>query len=627
MRNKLLVYILSCSFLFQSVILIPDVSAIEIPKPYIYTYPPPNSFGMNVFKEVNWSYFKQLFNAHTSWLLEYKRYSTSGWTNGNQYLSINKTWMDDGYWKFGLRLNVPVDVYCARFTFACDLSVLDYIDKGENQIYLNYSIPNTNEYYNCTFDYSDLINIPDIVFTKGKTDNKFWFRFQKDNIKVGNYYFDPTFGYTGDTANIDIVTVGNTEYLYAGASLPAYGGWATSVTIKTGTTLAAACNLHCALYFYNNNSLLAQTETKSVSATSTIYTFNFTGNVVMPCTNYYIAVAPANDYSDAKQRTIRRGSSATQYYKSGVNGANFPNPISGLSTTSSAAPYIYCTYTTNTRQTTYSETLANSINHDYLNADVSIRIFDSEGNNLTVRQVLQDFYTSAELYTSPKVGTHNATIHINTSWLEGNRYYRWILYDSDTFYPSEYARSVYFATRPNITMYENIIDAAGVHQSQYNNYTGFKVWANYTGNAGGSSGSSFKNLSSNMIVCNLSANYSINYTINVSFLMNVSVGTFNYSVNCSNGQNFSAFNKGNDTYSFILSGLDYNLSYCIWVNLSSATQGYDNSTYTVNLSFNASSSANLILTVNRDRFTLGLVIGSFSFILMGYVLYRRKRKS
>ena len=593
MRNKLLVYILTCSFLFQSVILIPNTSAVEIPEPYIYTYAPSNSFGATSFKEVNWSYFKQLFNAHTSWLLEYKRYSTSSWTNGNQYLSINKTWMDDGYWKFGLYLNVPIDVYAARFTFACDLQLLNYVDKGENQIYLNYPISNTDEYYNCTFDYSDLINIPDIIFMKGKTDNKFWFRFQKDNIKAGNYYFDPTFGFTGDTANVDIVTVANVEYLYAGASLPANGGTAYNITIKTGTVLAAACSLHCALYYYPNGSLLAQTETKSVSATSTVYTFNFVTPIVMTYNNYYIAVAPAVDYSDSKQRTIRRGGSGNQYYKSGVNGANFPDPISGLSTTASAAPYIYCSYIANSQQTGSFNIATASINLDNsTNQDIHFSASDVEGNNFTITETLKYYPSSVQIYTS-KTNGYNRTLQINHSQLNRNTFYQWTVLLSDQYYKAGYAYTVVFATISNNTLYENIVDATGTHETAYvNNLTGWKTWANYTGSGGVSSLTLYENIvnaTGTHEYSNMSNHYYVwaNYTGNTTALHH-----FEDIVNAVGTHNHSLQTDG----------------WYIWAN------------YTGNATGN-------ITISSRDRFVLGITIGSFSFIIMGYVLYRRKRKS
>jgi hypothetical protein len=170
----------------------------EEPEPYIYRYASQNSFGIINYKEVNWSYFKSLFNAHTSWILEYKRYSYSDWTNGNQYLSINKTWNENGFWKIGLTLNVPVPVYSARFTFGCDLVVLDYVERSGYEVWLNYTVPGTTEVYSVFFNWSDMASIPNVVFTHGKTNDMFWFRFSRDNIPAGTYYFDPLFGVIAD---------------------------------------------------------------------------------------------------------------------------------------------------------------------------------------------------------------------------------------------------------------------------------------------------------------------------------------------------------------------------------------------------------------------------------------------
>jgi len=49
----------------------PDIEA------YHYWSAPEHSFGISSTKTVNWSYFKQLFLAHTDWMLEYKRYEYS----------------------------------------------------------------------------------------------------------------------------------------------------------------------------------------------------------------------------------------------------------------------------------------------------------------------------------------------------------------------------------------------------------------------------------------------------------------------------------------------------------------------------------------------------------------------
>ena len=162
---------------------------------YDYWYAPPNSFGIKETKSVNWSHFKSLFNAHTDWILEYKRYSYSDWTEGNEYLSVDKTWNETGFWKINLTFTAPVDVYEARFTFACDLVVLDYVEKDGYEIWLNYSA-NETEVYNMMFNWSDLKQYEGIYFNKGVIDDFFWFRFGKQGIPKGEYVFDPSFGYT-----------------------------------------------------------------------------------------------------------------------------------------------------------------------------------------------------------------------------------------------------------------------------------------------------------------------------------------------------------------------------------------------------------------------------------------------
>ncbi len=51
---------------------------------YDYWYAPENSFGIESTKSVNWTFFKQLFLAHTDWMLE-ARVGTGDWFNADQY--------------------------------------------------------------------------------------------------------------------------------------------------------------------------------------------------------------------------------------------------------------------------------------------------------------------------------------------------------------------------------------------------------------------------------------------------------------------------------------------------------------------------------------------------------------
>lgn len=162
---------------------------------YHYWELPEDSMGMPDMKFVNWSYFRQLFLAHTDWMLEYKRYSYSSWTDGSQYLTIERTWHDSGFWKFNLILDVPVYVYSVRFTFGVDLPVLDYVERSGYEVWVNYTA-NATETYSVMFNWSDIASIPNLVITKGVQDGMFWFRFRRDNVPAGHYEFDPIFGST-----------------------------------------------------------------------------------------------------------------------------------------------------------------------------------------------------------------------------------------------------------------------------------------------------------------------------------------------------------------------------------------------------------------------------------------------
>ncbi|GAH06120.1 unnamed protein product, partial [marine sediment metagenome] len=133
---------------------------------YNYWYAPENSFGISSTKTVNWSYFKQLFLKHTDWMLEYKRYDYSEWMDDSDYLTIERSWNDTGYWKFNLILDVPVDIYSARFTFGIDISCLQYVERSGHEIWLNYTA-NITETYSVMFNWSDIASIPNLVITKG----------------------------------------------------------------------------------------------------------------------------------------------------------------------------------------------------------------------------------------------------------------------------------------------------------------------------------------------------------------------------------------------------------------------------------------------------------------------------
>ena len=118
--KKLLAVVVVASLAATGTVLLPvgDPPVYPDGSPYDYWYAPPNSFGISETKSVNWTYFKQLFLAHTDWMLE-ARIGTGEWFNADEYLTIERTWNESGFWKFNLILDKPEGspMVDARFTF------------------------------------------------------------------------------------------------------------------------------------------------------------------------------------------------------------------------------------------------------------------------------------------------------------------------------------------------------------------------------------------------------------------------------------------------------------------------------------------------------------------------------
>ena len=195
------------------------------------------TFGI---QKKDWTDFKNKFNNHIEWILEYKRYSDSEWKTGNQYLTIEKSFDEYfGYWKFNLIFECPVDVYSARFTMGIERVVWEYVEREGYEVWINYSD------YNCFFNWSDLASIPGVTFSKGVLDDMFWFRFKRDNIPAGIYSFDPWFGYRNPAAPI------KSSLSFFNAADSKYECFRSLNTTFNGTTNAYADNISCRLYIYN----------------------------------------------------------------------------------------------------------------------------------------------------------------------------------------------------------------------------------------------------------------------------------------------------------------------------------------------------------------------------------------
>ena len=88
----------------------------------------------------------------------------------------------------------------------------------------------------------------------------------------------------------------------------------------------------------------------------------------------------------------------------------------------------------------------------------------------------------------------------------------------------------------------------------------------------------------------------------------------------------STFNVANGTYSMAIPGANITSTYYWWrVNVSDFLANYENESLTFKTSI-STSGGTTIITGGRDRFVMGLVIGSMIFLILGFVLFRRKKR-
>ena len=467
---------------------------VDVPA-YDYWYAPPSSFGIKETKSVNWSHFKSLFNAHTDWILEYKRYSYSEWTEGNQYLTVDKTWNDTGgFWKINLTFTAPVDVYEARFTFACDLVVLDYVEKDGYEVWLNYSA-NETEVYNMMFNWSDLKQYEGMYFNKGVTDDLFWFRFGRQNIPAGTYVFDPTFGRatTGSGACPLYYETGGTHYVYSVGSWYECGG---SGSLESMTfyfdTISDTHSYQCALYEHDADDdagdLLAVSEIKEVADTEddTWQTFNFSEPLysLSASTKYFLLIrgttSPLNNvYGDWETGQTE---DLVRFYSD--SSAPFDDPYTELQKLAGSAVSIYATYTTLKAPVISDEEPSNNSYNKSVGAiTVNVTVTDDDGN-----QSVCDFYTSDDGTSWTWVQTNSSILNESISYdyttTEYQTTYYWkVTVDDGTYNVS----SIYnFETTPYRTNYFNDTFPTENWINTSCNTTFETGWENFTYGIGGS---------------------------------------------------------------------------------------------------------------------------------------------
>ena len=213
----------------------------------------------------DWTVFWQLWNQNTVWDLEY--YNGSEWISCKSDLQVIKAFPEEWLCKLTLKFTASHNANY-RLTFAINKKVKDYVNKEAEG---KYTITIDDD--TLLFDWNDVLAIPNIQITHGVTDGFFWWRIQKDNVKLGaQITIDPIFGY--DTQGIIGAPLEN--IITGSVFTVTENGTADSITAYVRSQTVAR-KFKCAIYRHSDLSLVGVTEEITLPADFKNWqTFNFT---------------------------------------------------------------------------------------------------------------------------------------------------------------------------------------------------------------------------------------------------------------------------------------------------------------------------------------------------------------
>lgn len=559
---------------------------------YHYWYAPENSFGIQEMKTVNWSYFKQLFLAHITWMLEYKRYESSEWTDGLDYLTIERTWNESGFWKFNLILDVPVDIYSARFTFGIDLPCLQYVERSGYEVWINYTA-NATETYSCMFNWSDIASIPGLVITKGIQDGIFWFRFRRDDIPAGHYEFDPVFGNTGT----DVASFGTFDnYQYGSFFLLGNGAdsvEADNITIHLRVPVdnTYVGDVSCGIYEYVDYSssyageLIGQTEVKEIDVTgNTIWfeTFDFVSNPTLSNGTTYYLSAIAEEGDPNALYLYRDADPDIAIYETGAPVDPMQDPWVGEST-SGVSYHIYCSFTN------ISDNNAPTFSGYHPSPNGTTDISLEPRINVIV----------TDIEDSPDCNWYTSTNSVDWTWRQKNSSVATTTNISYDFTQASSYNAIYYW---KVTADDGTVNVTSSHYH-------FTTVADTTIPVQGS-----------------------NATNNLTITWNVTIsddsGSFNWTIEC-NGQSNSSNGDSNGNKNIVLFNLLENTTYTVFVNVTDVSGNWNNQTYTFiigNTSGVGSSTIIIVPMSGGANLAMSLPIGGLMGALFAMVFVRRSRR-
>lgn len=126
---------------------------------------------------INWTEVWQDLNKYTLWDLEY--YEAPQWINIKSDLTVQREFTALNRCKITLIFDASHSANY-RLTLAINKIATNYINRTDkHQFTLNYTD------VALTFDWSDIISIPNLQISKGILDGYFWFRIRRDGVQLG----------------------------------------------------------------------------------------------------------------------------------------------------------------------------------------------------------------------------------------------------------------------------------------------------------------------------------------------------------------------------------------------------------------------------------------------------------
>ena len=165
--------------------------------------------------DFNWTRFWQVYKNHALWSLEAKHPVTGEWIEQTELLIIHRDYISDNSVKVGLEFTTPDNGYTLdwRLTMGIDYKLKQYLNTSGNYNY-TLSFEAGGRRFNVIFDWSDMLQYPNLIFRHGKRnidgDDYFFFRVRKNGIQPdNNIYLDPQTT-VNDGTNLDHSIYGDT---------------------------------------------------------------------------------------------------------------------------------------------------------------------------------------------------------------------------------------------------------------------------------------------------------------------------------------------------------------------------------------------------------------------------------